>query len=258
MDNHKVIEHQDDVTTTPAEVGTDLATASPEPDLAVDAATAGRWVAVATWLEAQAAQMKAAARGKYSQHLARLYQDTKSKSFNILLDGHKVATATVPEAKDETKIAMPNAFMEWVSAHPEWKDEIEVIRQVRPSFEKRILKDVHWVIFDPNEPEAPVVSDDPWADVTERFPESRYIDGDIALRAVHKETGELIPGLVFVPGRVKVETFRFLFDKPKAGAAQTDLNQRTGAEIVADFVAEHGYESFLRELVSSGTLELES
>src|SRR5690606_32601561 len=133
---------------------------------------------------------------------------------------------TIREQKAATAVSGPQAFLDWIDSHQGWQEVgIETIRRVRPAFEKSVLSDVEWVAYDPSEPEPEVNPDDPWADVSERLPESRYADEQrgIYLRAVHVPTGEFVPGLTYTPGRMKHESFQLRFTTPPKGAAKSEL-----------------------------------
>lgn len=218
----------------------------------LDFTTAGLLVGMANLHASEAKEMQEKVREAFRQQLADLHEKTGTRSVNLALpDGTKFGQATFSESKAATVIDSPNAFEAWVVEN--FPDQIETVTQVKPGFAARILSEVLW-----SDVEVPVEAeadpDDPWSVMGDDAPAQD--DGDttepetrVEHLAIHAPdgvpSGVVIPGLRFVPATLNTKSFTLTFDKPKAGAARTEKNMRTGREVVAAFMKDNPINALL-------------
>ncbi len=236
----------------------DPAAATGTPEALDDEASAQLVLATAFLLD-RAKAMHLAARENLNRRLAEEYADTKSKSRDLFLGGRKVASATLPASKDATEVKSETTLREWLKeVHGD--DAVQTIEVIRPEFLRAYLKSVVWTAYDPEDSPEPELSTDPFADVHERYPESRVEVRGKHMRATDPKSGEFVPGLTLKEGRVDVSQFRLVYEKPKAGEARTDDNQETGQELVAAWMESQPepFEVAAEALTEAGLLALES
>lgn len=159
---------------------------------------------------------EAATRGALLAAQSKMYADTRSgKSVDAVLPtGQRVSTYTLAFDNDKAVVTDPEAFLEWVEGNR--PDEVEIVPQVRASFTKAILDAVTFVKHTTD-------------------------DGTEEYVAVLGSAGEVVSGVGLIKGSTDTpSTTAGRFTSRPAAAARTEDNDRTGRQILADWLTSGG------------------